>query len=139
MQDDSQITITALVARPVEQVWKVWTDPGHIVQWCAASDDWHCPKASNDLRRGGRFSTTMAARDGSHSFDFEGVYDMVVPQRRIDYTLADGRRCEIRFNSEPGGTRVVQTFDAEQQHSAEMQRSGWQAILDRFKTHAEAQ
>ena len=135
----TRITVSALVNKPVADVWNTWTDPQHITQWCAASDDWHCPKASNDLRIGGRFSSTMAARDGSFSFEFEGVYDDVKLHKRIAYTMADGRTCEILFTEETGGTRVVESFDAESQNPVEMQRGGWQAILDRFKAHAEAQ
>ncbi len=135
----TRITISALVNKPVADVWNTWTDPNHIMQWNAASDDWHCPKATNDLRTGGKFSSTMAARDGSFSFDFEGVYDDVQPHQRIAYTMADGRTCEILFTAENGGTRVVEAFDAESQNPVEMQRGGWQAILDRFKAYAEAQ
>lgn len=135
----TRITISALVNKPVADVWNTWTDPTHIMQWNAASDDWHCPKATNDLRTGGKFSSIMAARDGSFSFDFEGVYDDVQPHERIAYTMADGRTCEILFTAENGGTRVVEAFDAESQNPVEMQRGGWQAILDRFKAYAEAQ
>jgi uncharacterized protein YndB with AHSA1/START domain len=135
----TRITISALVNKPVADVWNVWTDPKHIMQWNAAGDDWHCPKAANDLRTGGNFSSTMAARDGSFSFDFEGVYDDVQPHKCIAYTMADGRTCEILFTAENGGTRVVEAFDAESQNPVEMQRGGWQAILDRFKAYAEAQ
>ena len=138
MSTHTRITVSALVNKPVEQVWNIWTDPKHITQWCAASDDWHCPKASNDPRTGGKFSSTMAARDGSVSFDFEGVYDDVQLHKLIAYTMADGRTCEILFSSEQGGTRVVESFDAETQNTVELQRGGWQAILDRFKAHAEA-
>ena len=139
----TRITVSTIINKPVAHVWKCWTDPTHIVQWNAASDDWHCPKAINDLRTGGKFSSTMAARDGSFSFDFEGVYDDVQAPGsrpgRIAYTMADGRTCEILFSTENGGTRVVESFDAETQNSVEMQKVGWQAILDGFKAHAEAQ
>lgn len=136
MSTPTRIAITAHIAKPVDHVWIIWTDPAHITQWNAASDDWHCPKASNDLRPGGRFSSTMAARDGSFSFDFEGVYDDVRPHRRIAYTMSDGRTCEILFEEKDGGTLVTESFDAESQNPVEMQRAGWQAILDRFKAHA---
>lgn len=139
MSTPTRITVSALVNKPVADVWNTWTDPKHIMQWNAANDDWHCPKATNDLRTGGQFSSTMAARDGSFSFDFEGVYDDVQPHEHIAYTMADGRTCEILFSSENGGTRVVESFDAETQNPVEMQRTGWQAILDRFKAYAEAQ
>lgn len=138
MTTPTRITISALVNKPVAHVWNCWTDPTHIMQWNAASDDWHCPKASNDLRTGGAFSSTMAARDGSFSFDFGGVYDDVRPNERIAYTMGDGRTCEILFTEETGGTRITETFDAETQNSVEMQQAGWQAILDRFKKHAES-
>lgn len=139
----TRITVSTFVKKPIADVWKCWTDPAHIVQWNAASDDWHCPKATNDFRTGGKFSSTMAARDGSFSFDFEGVYDDVqAPSSgtgRIAYIMPDGRTCEILFSPEIGGTRVVESFDAETQNSVEMQKAGWQAILDRFKAHAEAE
>ncbi len=135
----TRITVSALVNKPVTDVWNTWTDPKHITQWCAASDDWHCPNATNDLRTGGKFSSTMAARDGSFIFDFEGVYDDVQTHKRIAYAMADGRTCEILFTEENGATRVVESFDAESQNPVEMQRGGWQAILDRFKAYAEAQ
>jgi len=139
MTNTARITITALVNKPLPFVWKCWTDPAHITQWNAASDDWHCPKASNDLRAGGTFSSTMAARDGSFSFDFAGVYDDVQLLKRIAYTMADGRACEILFEEVDGGTQVTENFDAETQNPVEMQRAGWQSILDRFKVYAESQ
>lgn len=139
MSTTTRITVSALVNKPVADVWNTWTDPKHIMQWNAASDDWHCPKAANDPRTGGKFSSTMAARDGSFSFDFEGVYDDVQLHKRITYTMADGRTCEILFTHENGATRVVESFDAEGENPVEMQRAGWQAILDRFKSYAESQ
>jgi uncharacterized protein YndB with AHSA1/START domain len=134
----TRITISAHINKPVAHIWKIWTDPTHIMQWNSASDGWHCPKATNDLRTGGKFSSTMAARDGSFSFDFEGVYDDVQLHKRIAYTMADGRTCEILFQEKEGGTEVIESFDGETMNPVDMQRSGWQAILDRFKTHAEA-
>jgi uncharacterized protein YndB with AHSA1/START domain len=139
MSTPTRITLTTHVAKPVAHVWNIWTDPTHIMQWNAASDDWHCPNATNDLRIGGSFSSTMAARDGSFSFDFAGVYDDVQLHKRIAYTMADGRTVEILFEEQDGGTLVTESFDAETQNPVEMQRAGWQAILDRFKAHAEAQ
>jgi uncharacterized protein YndB with AHSA1/START domain len=139
MTNPTRITISTRVARPVAHVWSTWTDPAHITKWNAANDDWHCPKASNDLRTGGTFSSTMAAKDGSFSFDFAGVYDDVQLHRRIAYTMADGRTCEVLFEEKEGGTLVTESFDAEGQNPVDMQRAGWQAILDRFKAYAEAQ
>lgn len=139
MSTTTRITVSAHIPKPVAHVWNCWTDPAHIMQWNAASDDWHCPKASNDLRIGGAFSSTMAARDGSFSFDFAGVYDDVQLHERIVYTMADDRTCEIIVVEENGGTRVTESFDAETEIPVESQRGGWQAILDRFKAHVEAQ
>lgn len=139
MSTPTRITITAHVNKPVAHVWRIWTEPDHILRWNAASDDWHCPEAINDLRAGGAFNYTMAARDGSFSFGFAGVYDEVQPHKRIAYTMSDGRTCEILFAEKDGGTEVIESFDAESQNPVELQRAGWQAILDRFKIHAEAQ
>jgi len=131
------ITVTATIMAPVSKVWKLWNEPEHITQWCNASDDWHAPYAENDLKEGGRFRTTMAAKDGSFSFDFGGVYTTVENNRRIDYTLGDGRKVQVRFEDKGDETKVTETFEMENTHSEEMQRSGWQAILNNFKKHAE--
>lgn len=133
------ITISTRIVKPAAHVWDCWTKPEHIMNWNAASDDWHCPKAENDLRVGGSFSSTMAARDGSFSFDFGGEYTAVEPHSRIAYTLEDGRMVEVRFTPDGDGTHVEQTFDPEKENPEEMQRGGWQAILDRFKAYTEAQ
>ena len=132
------ITVSALVNKPLAEVWQRWTTPADIEQWNAAGDDWHCPKATNDLRVGGRFSYTMAARDGSASFDFEGTYTAVEDQARIAYTMDDGRTCTVTFQPEGEGTLVTEVFDAEHMNPVDMQRAGWQAIMDRFKAHTEA-
>ena len=133
------ITINTRIAKPVQLVWNCWTKPEHIMKWNAASDDWHCPQAEDDLRVGGAFSSTMAARDGSFSFDFRGVYTAVELLKRIAYTLEDGRNVEVLFIPDGNGTTVKQTFDPEKENPEEMQRGAWQAILDRFKAYAEAQ
>ena len=132
------ITVSALVNKPLAEVWQRWTTPADIEHWNAAGDDWHCPKASNDLRVGGRFSYTMAARDGSASFDFEGTYTAVEDQALIAYTMDDGRTCTVTFQPEGEGTLVTEVFDAEHMNPVDMQRAGWQAIMDRFKAHTEA-
>lgn len=133
-----KITVKTTVKAPVEKTWQAFTTPADIEKWNAASDDWHCPKAENDLRVGGAFSFTMAARDGSFSFDFQGIYDEVVENQRFAYTMADGRQAVVIFKSKGKNTEVVETFDAENMHSHEMQRGGWQAILDNFKKHVES-
>lgn len=134
-----QITVTSSVNAPVERVWEYWTNPQHIMKWNSASEDWHTPRAENDLRAGGKFSSRMEARDGSMGFDFEGVYDEVEPHNLISYTMADGRKVRISFSENDGFTEVRETFDPEGTNPIEMQRMGWQAILDNFKKYSEAQ
>lgn len=131
------ITIENTVNAPIEKIWQFWTEPEHIRNWNNASDDWHTPKAVNDLRPGGKFVFTMAARDGSFSFDFEGAYDEVIENQRIAYTIVDGRKVVVNFQPNGSGIHIIETFDAENIHSHEMQRAGWQAILDNFKRYAE--
>jgi len=133
------VTVEATVKAPLEKVWSCWTEPQHITKWCQASDDWHAPYAENDVKTGGRFKTTMAAKDGSVSFDFEGVYTNVQPQKKIEYSMADGRKVKIAFSAAGNETRVTETFDPESDNPIELQRGGWQAILDNFKKHTEAQ
>lgn len=139
MSTPARITVTARVAKPIAQVWTCYTEPWHITQWNAANDDWHCPSAENDLRVGGQFSYRMEARDGSFRFNFAGTYTAVKPQEQITYTMDNGRTCAVRFAAEDGGTAITVSFDAETENPVEMQRAGWQAILDRFKRHAETQ
>jgi uncharacterized protein YndB with AHSA1/START domain len=131
------ITVKCLVHSTRENVWDLWTKPEHIRQWCAASQDWHVPDAENDLRIGGKFKTVMAARDGSASFDFEGTYDDIKPCAFISYRMADGRRVRIKFEESNEGIYIDESFDPEDIHSHEMQRSGWQSILDNFKLYVE--
>ena len=133
----TRITVSALVAKPIAHVRKCWTGAEHIVHWNNASHDWHCPAATNDLRVGGQVNNTMAARDGSASFDFIGTYTAVEPNKRIAYTMEDGRTCEVLFAAEGAGTRVTETFDAETENPLEVQRGGWQAILDNYKAYIE--
>jgi uncharacterized protein YndB with AHSA1/START domain len=132
------ITVEAVVNASVEKVWTVWNVPEHITQWCQASDDWHAPYAENDLRVNGTFKTTMAAKDGSFSFDFGGVYTKVEPYKTIEYTMGDGRKVKISFTNLGSSTKISETFEAENENPEEMQRGGWQAILNNFKKHAEA-
>lgn len=136
-KEKTSITVGARISAPVEKVWKAWNNPEDITRWCAASDEWHAPYAENDLRKDGKFKTTMAAKDGSVSFDFEGVYITVEPEKMIEYRLTDGRKVVITFSGEGNETQVVETFEAENTHPVEMQRDGWQAILNRFKSHVE--
>jgi uncharacterized protein YndB with AHSA1/START domain len=131
------ITVNTTINAPVEKVWELWTLPQHITRWNNASDDWHTPHAENDLRVGGKFLSRMAARDGSVSFDFTGTYTRVDNHRKIDYTLTDGRKVSVTFEPGTNQTTISETFDAETIHPVEMQRAGWQAILDNFKKYVE--
>jgi uncharacterized protein YndB with AHSA1/START domain len=136
--DKTAITVEVLVNAPLEIVWQYWTAPKHITQWYNASDDWHAPQAENDLQVNGKFSTTMAAKDGSFSFDFAGVYTGIRQNKLIEYTLNDGRKVSITFSGQGKQTKVVETFETENINSPELQRGGWQAILDNFKRYTEA-
>jgi uncharacterized protein YndB with AHSA1/START domain len=131
------ITVEATINAPVEKVWKLWTLPEHITKWNNASDDWHTPHAENDLRAGGKFLSRMEAKDGSMGFDFGGVYDEVKTNELIAYTLGDGRKVKVTFTKQGNATKVVTTFEAENENPVEMQRGGWQAILDNFKKYTE--
>ncbi|MCB0216804.1 MAG: SRPBCC domain-containing protein [Caldilineae bacterium] len=131
-----EIETTIRADRP--RVWAAWNDPEDIVRWNAASDDWHTTSSTVDLREGGSFTARMEAKDGSMGFDFGGVYTRVVEPERIEYAMADGRRVEIDFEETAEGTRVRERFDAETVNDPEMQRRGWQAILDNFARHVEA-
>lgn len=132
------ITIEALIQAPIEKVWENWTEPKHITQWNNASEDWHTPHATNDLRPGGSFTSRMEAKDGSMGFDFGGTYDEVSLQERISYTLGDGRKVDIRFTQEGDKVLVTESFETENVHPIEMQRMGWQSILDNFKKYTES-
>ncbi|MFD0672745.1 SRPBCC family protein [Cohnella sp. GCM10027633] len=132
-----KVTVQAVIQAPVNKVWQYWTEPGHITQWNRASEDWHSPRAENDLRVGGTFTTRMEAKDGSMGFDFGGVYDVVNEHEAISYTMGDGRRVEITFAAQGDSTEVVETFDAESTHPVEFQQAGWQAIMNNFKSYAE--
>ena len=132
------ITVQSIVKAPVEKVWKCWTSPEHITQWNNASEDWHTPRAENDLRAGGKFLSRMEAKDGSFGFDFGGEYNEVKTNELIEYTLGAGRKVIINFTGNGNETSVAETFEAENTHSIELQRTGWQSILDNFKKHVES-
>ena len=137
-QQKTVITIDTTVNAPINKIWSYWNLPEHITKWATASDDWHTPRAENDLREGGSFSSRMEAKDGSMGFDFGGVYDTVEKNKHIAYTLGDGRKVDVQFNTEGNGTHILQKFEAEDMNPVEMQRGGWQAILNNFKTYTEA-
>jgi len=132
------ITIHATITAPITKVWDCWTNPVHITQWAFASDDWEAPKASNDVRVGRTFSTIMSAKDKSAGFDFAGTYTAVIPNELIEYDMdGDNRHVKIVFEQTTGGVHITQTFDAETENPIEMQRNGWQSILNNFKRYCE--
>lgn len=133
----SQIRIEALITASSSKVWSYWTEPQHITQWNFAVPEWHCPKATNDLRVGGKYFARMEAKDGSFGFDFEATYVDVVDQNRIVYTMTDGRKVSTSFEALGNTTKVVSVFDAENENPEEMQRQGWQSILNNFKSYTE--
>ena len=135
---DSTITVEATLQLPVERVWELWTLPEHITRWNFASDDWRCPTAVNDLEPGGKLSWRMEAKDGSAGFDLTGVYQEIIPHKQIIYRIDDGREVVIHFADQGTTTSITETFEAEKTNPVELQRNGWQAILDNFKQYAES-
>jgi uncharacterized protein YndB with AHSA1/START domain len=134
---NTSITVTTIVNASVEKVWKYWNDPQHIIKWNAASDDWHTPSAENDFRIGGKSTCRMEAKDGSMGFDFSWVYTNIVEQNLLEYVLEDGRKVFILFEVKDDAVKITETFDAENTHPVDLQRNGWQAILNNFKNYVE--
>lgn len=132
------VTVRASINAPVEKVWKHWTTPGSIKLWNNASADWHTPRATNDLKKNGKFSYRMEAKDGSSGFDFWGTYDNIVEYKKIDFTLGDSRKVKITFSYDGKTTEAIESFEAESTNPIEMQRKGWQSILDNFKAYTES-
>jgi len=138
MPNKKSITIETIIQAPLEKVWEFWTTPHHIMQWNNASDDWYTPRVENDLKVGGKFLYRMQASSGSTGFDFVGTYDEIETNSLIAYTLGDGRKVKITFGkNKDNETKVVETFEAEGLNSIDLQRQGWQAILDNFKKYTE--
>jgi uncharacterized protein YndB with AHSA1/START domain len=136
-QTKTVITVENIVNAPVQKVWDYWTKPEHITKWNNASNDWHTPWAKNDVRVGGTFTARMEAKDGSMGFEFAGLYDVITPNEYIEYTMEDGRKVWISFTVDGDTTKVVERFEAENMNSIELQKGGWQAILDNFKKYTE--
>jgi uncharacterized protein YndB with AHSA1/START domain len=132
-----RITVAAEINAPLEKVWNAWNNPEAIKQWNQASADWHTTEAENDLSEGGQFRYHMAAKDGSVGFDLKGTYVAIDEFEYIEYKLEDGRQVGISFMEEDGVTSVTETFEAENQHSPEIQQAGWQAIMNSFKQFVE--
>ncbi len=132
-----KITVEAVVAANTKKVWEAYVEPKHITKWNFASDDWQCPSAKNDLKVGGKYAARMEAKDGSFGFDFEAIYDEVQDQKTLTYTMGDGRKATTKFEDLGGKTKVTTTFDAEKANPEQMQKDGWQAILNNFKKYVE--
>ena len=131
------ITVEATVNAPIEKAWKCWNLPEHVTKWYFASDDWHAPRAENDLKAGGKFTIRMEAKDGSFGFDLNGTYDEVVVNKLISFALEDGRKVKVSFSSAGNTTKVTEEFEPESQNPHEMQKTGWQNIMNNFKKYTE--
>jgi predicted 3-demethylubiquinone-9 3-methyltransferase (glyoxalase superfamily)/uncharacterized protein YndB with AHSA1/START domain len=132
-----KISVETTVGIPVEKVWEYWTAPEHITKWNFASDDWQTTRSENDLRAGGKFVSRMEAKNGTQGFDFSGTYNEIRLYEYISYSMDDGRKADINFVRDRDKTKIIESFEAENENSAEMQRQGWQSILDNFKKYAE--
>jgi uncharacterized protein YndB with AHSA1/START domain len=132
------ITVKTSINASIQKVWSYFTLPPHIMKWNHASPDWHCPASTNDVKIGGRFVATMAAKDGSFSFDFSGTYTEVLNEELLIYKTDDGREVKITFASIGDITEVVEIFEPENLNPVEMQQAGWQVILDSFKRYVDA-
>jgi uncharacterized protein YndB with AHSA1/START domain len=137
MENVSKIIVSSTINASVEKVWEIFNAPEHNVIWNTGHPDWHTPKSTNDLRVGGKFCHTMAAKDGSASFDFNGTYNIIKPYQLIDYTIEGGRKVQVLFETIGQSVKVTEVFEAEIENSEELQKAGWQGILDNFKRYVE--
>lgn len=133
-----KISIETTVNAPIQRVWEAWMTPEDVKRWNFASDDWCCPKASIDRKVGGKFNNRMEAKDGSTGFDFEGTFTLINEPYSLEYALEDNRKVNVAFSETDSGVLVVETFDAEDESPAELQKQGWQSILNNFKKHVES-
>lgn len=131
------VIVQAIIKAPINKVWDYWTNPTHIVHWNFASADWHCPKATNNLEVSGEFHYLMAAKDGSVSFDFWGTYQAIEINKQIEAILGDGRKMIISFEQNSEGTLITEQFEPETMNAVELQKTGWQLILDNFKSYVD--
>lgn len=131
------ITVITIINAPLQKVWEYWTKEEHVKNWNFAAADWHCPNATNNLQVGGEFHYTMAAKDNSFSFDFWGTYQKIEPEKLLEITLGDGRQMKVSFEGKGDSTVVTEQFEPETQNPEEMQKAGWQMILDNFKLYVE--
>jgi uncharacterized protein YndB with AHSA1/START domain len=137
LKEKEWITVESTINAPIEKVWELWTKPEHIIHWNNASKDWHTPKAENDLRVGGKFLFKMEAKDGSFGFEFEGIYTEVKTNELIAYKMEDDRQVKINFTSEGDETKITESFETEDINAIDLQRKGWQSLLNNFKKYAE--
>ena len=133
-----KITVETVVKANIYTVWSAWNNPEDIKQWNAASDDWHTTASRVELREGGSFSSRMEAKDGSMGFDFSGTYTKIIENELIEFEMEDKRTVSIQFIPVSDGIKIEETFDAETQNDPEMQRQGWQSILNNFTKHVES-
>lgn len=138
MTTSVSITVSVEILQPIDIVWNCFINPEHIIHWNQALAEWHCPSATNDCKEGGRFCYTMSAKDGSVSFDFSGTYTKVIPNNLIEYTLDDNRKVIIQFTGQSDSVKITESFEPENVHTHEMQKAGWQAILESFKSYCES-
>ena len=131
------ITVNATIQAPITKVWEYWTNPEHVKNWNFAASDWHCPEATNNLEVGSEFHYTMSAKDNSFSFDFWGTYQEIIDQKYLSILIGDGRQMKVSFESTSEDTKVIEEFEPEKVNPEEMQRAGWQMILDNFKKYVE--
>jgi uncharacterized protein YndB with AHSA1/START domain len=132
-----KIQVSVSVTADKQKVWEYYTSPEHITQWNFADPSWHCPSATNDMKVGGVYKARMEARDGSFGFDFESIYTEINNQESFTYQFGD-RLATIEFNNKNNQTEVIITFDPETENSIELQKNGWQAILNNFKEYVES-
>ncbi len=132
------VTIETLINKPVNDCWSIWTSPNHIINWNFATPEWHCPSAEHELKVGANFKYHMAAKDGNMAFDYTGSFTSIIPNQLLEYKLNDNRTVSVKFSEVNGSSKIVQTFEVEDENTIDMQRQGWQAILDNFKKYAES-
>jgi uncharacterized protein YndB with AHSA1/START domain len=132
------IKIEAIILKPMDTVWEMWTKPEHITKWYFASDDWHAPSSTSDFTVGGKLSIRMEAKDGSFGFDFWGIYNDIKVNEKVGITLGDDRKWDTYFSKVEGGVKVIEEFEAENENPIEMQQTGWQMILNNFKKYVES-
>jgi len=132
------ITVEITVNVSIDKVWEFWTIPNHIQKWNNPTDDWHTPSVENNLKAGGKFKYTMAIKDGSVSFDFEGIYTKVDKFSVIEYQLVDKRTGSVHFESQDDRVKITEIFEPEKTHPASEQKQFCQGVIDNFKKYTEA-